>query len=163
MDENGKISASGKAKSKFDKELRKAIRSNKITVTLNITEKNDTEDETGRHYMIVGQYEGSRIENGIIQASQSINLNHAEIWNRAGGSSIGLSVKHEIVEAFIGGKKFPGVGYTDANYNTAHNIVRDLEGRQFIPQHVEVRTPTQTQFYLIGNNGENLLLYTVTK
>jgi RHS repeat-associated protein len=161
MDANGKLSVKGKAKTKFDKKLKAAIRSKTITVTLNIIEENYTTDENGmRNYVIVGQYGGSSVDaKNITQAIQYINLNHAEVWNQAGGSSVGLSIKHEIVEAFIGAEKFPGQGFSQANYEIAHSRVRVLEGNQFYPPHG--LNPQGTEMRLQDANGLPHLLYNI--
>ena len=105
--ETGKLSATGKAKTKKDKALLKAINDENITVNLNATSSNTTAN--GKD-LILGAFGGNTVnEDGTITAEAELNPNQAQIAAdfleiEAGGFAI-----HEILESFSAAKKSPGL------------------------------------------------------
>jgi len=149
----GKLSCEGKAVTGQEILLQEAIINEKIIVNLITTDGNfipDNPNKTDKpEPFSVGLYYGSEKNGEITNTYQFFNLDHAKIYEKAGGSNVGLSVIHEILESYIGGILFPkqGVGYNKLNQVRSHNDVVDLELPlfQYYPQ----------TFHLFENKGDN--------
>ncbi|NER12755.1 hypothetical protein GWK08_04835 [Leptobacterium flavescens] len=121
--ETGRLSAEGEAISKADKRLLEAINSDKITVELNASSSN-VSDQTGG-IIIGGAFGGSTVnEDGTITASQQVNPDHQKGLDGLieGESGKGGLVMHEIIEAFIGAEFFPGAKPNSDEFKTSHII-----------------------------------------
>lgn len=131
INENGKISYEGTAQTEQEKMLVEAIKNENIIVNLFTVSGNYINGEP----FAVGSYNGSEYENGKINTEQYFNIEHAKIWEQAGGSSVGKSALHEILESYIGGKLFPGeYGYKEENYQKAHSKTVELENpKEYYP------------------------------
>ncbi len=123
----GKISVTGKASNMLEKILVEAINNEKIHVNLLTTKYNATQNDDGTINTInVGLFDGSYVANGITYATQYFNLELAKKYEDAGGSSVEISLMHEIDESYISAKTNPGP-YTNERYNQAHNYIENLE------------------------------------
>jgi uncharacterized protein RhaS with RHS repeats len=116
--QTGKITATGDAKSKSDKQLLAAI--NDKTIDVNVTATNSFKTSTGYDY-IGGAFMGNKIiENSCtfeipalnfsidlsgktVEASQEVNPNMLEYYDYAAGTK-GAFMKHEVTEAYEGAK-----------------------------------------------------------
>ncbi|MDR0227555.1 MAG: hypothetical protein LBI72_00590 [Flavobacteriaceae bacterium] len=133
MDANGKVSTGDtKAMSKSDKKLLEVINSTKIQVNVNVTDSNyyngtDTP-------LVIGAYEGSTIDkSGKVIANQTINTVQAgitdEFYNMGGGST----TKHEVLEAYIGAEKSPGIS---VNLNNRYDV-KSKEYKAYFKAHTQ--------------------------
>jgi len=128
----GKLEYWGEATTAQEKLLVKAINDRNINVNLITTDANYIEGKP----FAVGSYYGSEKSNDKIETYQFINLRHAEIWQQAGGSDVGKSVMHEVLESYEGAVLFPGEkGFKEENYEKAHNEIVGLESpKGYYPQ-----------------------------
>ncbi len=95
-----------------EKALLEAIRSSTIHVDLATTDD---------LHVIVGEYTGSVVKDGKVIATNKFNLHNARKAGLVDLGTVGGNAIHEILEAYFGGKLFPGEGYTSSNWQTAHN------------------------------------------
>lgn len=123
INENGKISYEGTAQTPQEKMLVEAIKNENIIVNLLTVSGNYINGEP----FAVGAYNGSKYENGKINTEQYFNIEHAKIWKQAGGSDVGKSALHEILESYIGAKLFPGEYFKEKNFQEAHKKTVELE------------------------------------
>ncbi len=124
----GKLSYEGEAKTYQEFFLKIAIDDENSDVLLQTTEGNYT--TTDQRPFAVGAYMGSQRNGKITESWQLFNIAHAEIWEKAGGSNIGLSAIHEILEAYFGGLLNPNQGYKNYDEDkqkAAHKVVVALE------------------------------------
>lgn len=160
VDDNGKLSATGKPENQMEFMLLQAINSKEINVNLVTTNENAITMNGEINTFQVDMYAGSEItENGTIEATQYININHAKVWNEAGGSDIGGTIMHAVNEAFLGGALNPGKNIANTTkeelnilYLQSHNIIKDvMEEKQFYP--VVVRTKDMKKVWLQDETG----------
>lgn len=138
MDDNGKVTASGKAKTVADKTLLEAVNSTSVEVNINATSSNFTDE--GNWY-VGGAFGGSTIdENGKVITNQTVNPEMTQKIEEFYGAATGVSVLHEILESYIGGKDSPGIGAptfeevqkktrNGMGYLNAHNKAEALDPR----------------------------------
>ncbi|MFC6245240.1 hypothetical protein ACFP6C_09350 [Flavobacterium psychroterrae] len=125
-DETGKLSATGKAKTKADKKLLEAINSKEITVNINATSDNFI----GNNVIFGGAFGGSEFNEGTIVATQVVNPIQAGIIEDLTGMSSGTIAMHETLEAYLGAEKSPGAGgfnSDERSYEKAHKDAMKLE------------------------------------
>ena len=151
----GKLTISGKAKTKMEELLLEASRNEKIIVNLTTTRSNSPQ------YWVVGAFLGSSIENNKVVASQKFNIGFAKVWEEAGGSDVGLSAAHEIVEAFIGATYFPGEKISSSdepNYGWSHFLTvlaEQAEGNiQYYPD--KIWDPANETYYYRSEDKKTL-------
>lgn len=142
MDDNGKVTASGKAKTDADKILLEAINSTSVEVNINATSSNFT--DAGNWY-VGGAFGGSTVDgNGKVITDQTVNPEMTQKIDEFYGVQKGVSVLHEVIESYIGGKESPGIGaptFADVQNNTptglgylnAHNKTDALDPRHVSP------------------------------
>jgi RHS repeat-associated protein len=149
----GKLTISGTAETKLEELLLEASKSDKVNVNLVTTRENSPAE------WVVGAFLGSKEENNKIIATQYFNIKQAVVWEKAGGSEIGLSATHEIVEAFIGAILFPAESSTgqDRNYGWSHFLTvmaEQYEGnKQYYPS--KAYSPHLNQYFLY-NEAEKI-------
>ena len=154
MDETGKLSATGEAKTLEELLLYAAINNPKIIVEF-ITAKKDMAE--GQYFQVGCWGEIYEDEEGVTHAIQYINLGHAKLYRDVGGNNIGRSVMHEISEGYMRGfiKRYYGYqGKTDLKiYYEAHDFVESLDP---FPKRFHPKTPIEMledrvtgQFFLI--------------
>lgn len=108
MDGNGKVTASGKAKTDADKKLLEATTDANVVVQVNATSSNFTESG---HWYIGGAYGGSTVgADGKTYTTQTVNPEMTGKIDEFYGMKNGVSVMHEVIESYIGGVESPGVG-----------------------------------------------------
>ena len=123
-----KLSCSGTSATEADKKLEAALNDPEIHVNLETTKDNyyTAKDDSKEHPLIIGAYEGSEINNNIIETKQLVNVDQAEkIANADNSSPIGQSVIHEFLESYIGGQIDPGGNY-NSGYDKAHDATVEL-------------------------------------
>ena len=109
--ETGKLSATGTARSDYDKTLLEAINDPTVQVNLHTTNENSVTltqtDVTG--LLVGGAYGGSTLnEDGTVCTEQFVNVKHAKAEESVGGQKAGNVVGHEIIESFVAGRDNPG-------------------------------------------------------
>ena len=149
MDDNGKVTAKGNAKTEADKILLEAINSDKVEVNINATNSNFTKE---RNWFVGGAFGGSEVkEDGKVVTSQTVNPEMTEKIDEFYEVSNGVSVLHEVIESYIGGKESPGIGSpsfedvenktpTGVGYLNAHNKTETLDPRHVAPNIVADQT-----------------------
>jgi len=166
IDKNGKLTASGKPENQMEYVLLQAIKSKNITVNLNTTSDNSVNYNSDKFDLLVGAYLGSKTnDNGIIIATQFINLLHADTWEEAGGSDVANTILHEINEAFIGACLNPGVNSLNSSDNEfknaldkTHGVIKDIfEEKQFYPS--VGKSSDDKTIYLINKKNQPIKVY----
>lgn len=138
----GKLSAKGKAKTKYDRALLSAINDDKITVKLKANSVKEIAIDGKKGDITIGAYGGSSIVGEKIEALQMINMDQADQVESAGIMKAGNAVGHEINESFIAAQENNGANRAntangDAAYNKAHKAAIELDNN-FVPiKHVE--------------------------
>ncbi|HEY5750649.1 MAG TPA: RHS repeat-associated core domain-containing protein [Chryseolinea sp.] len=142
MDGNGKVTATGKAKTDADKKLMAATTDKKVVVKVNATSSNYSQN--GK-WFAGGAFGGSEVkEDGKVEAKQTVNPGHTEKIDEMTNAPKGTSVLHEVLEAYIGATDSPGSGaptFEDvANktkngvaYESAHNKAEAADPRHKAP------------------------------
>ncbi|MCI0450272.1 MAG: hypothetical protein L0Y79_10900 [Chlorobi bacterium] len=131
--QTGKVSVEGKGGNKAEQMLINAINDPNVQVNLKTTENNFEESEYGGlTAILVGAYDGSKIENNIVQTSQFFNLSHANLLESKGGPEAGLSALFELNESYIGGKheKTKGKEPTEKTHNIAHKLAKKIQPKE---------------------------------
>jgi RHS repeat-associated protein len=144
MDDNGKVTATGKTKTDADKKLQEATTDASVEVQLNATSSNYTKD-------------------GKTVASQTVNPDQTEKIDKFYGTAKGVSVLHEVLEAFIGAKDSPGSGVPTfdpktpefKNYKSAHDKTEQSDPRHVAPDISQ--DPVTKQLYINKPNAELLI------
>lgn len=138
MDENGKVTATGKATTNADKALQNATTDTKVTVNVNATSSNYTK---GGNWFAGGAFGGSEVKkDGKVEATQTVNPDHTKKMEDLSGVPTGVSVLHEILEAYQGAKDNPGTSaptFSDVEngtpagvaYKNAHDKAEGLDPR----------------------------------
>lgn len=139
MDDNGKVTATGTAKTDADKKLQEAITDANVTVQVNGTSSNFTED--GK-WFVGGAFGGSKVgEDGKVVATQTVNPDQTKKIDEFYEAPKGASVMHEVLEAYIGAKDSPGSGAPTfdqstpefKNYKSAHDKTQTTDPRHKEP------------------------------
>lgn len=142
MDKNGKVTAKGKAKTAADKKLLSAINDKNVVVNVTATSSNFTKD--GK-WFVGGAFGGSKVnKDGKTVAEQTVNTDHTKTIDEFYGAEKGVSVLHEVLEAYVGAVDSPGIGaptFADVQkktpsgvgYLNAHNKVEKIDSRHVAP------------------------------
>lgn len=166
----GKVTATGEAKTDADKTLKDATTDKSVVVTVNATSENFDKDGD---FLVGGSFEGSTVESsGIVNAKQTINPTQAEKLDAVNGTGDGVTVLHEVLEAFIGGKDSPGAksvtarDATDSNpdyikFKSAHEKARTLDPRHREPNISQDATGVYISKYPSGIVPEKLNPHTL--
>ena len=127
--ETGKISASGDAVTEADKTLLEAINSETIDVNINATNSNYNENE---NWFVGGSFGGSEVkEDGKVVAGQTVNPNHTKAIDKMNGIPEGVTVLHEVMEAYNGAVDSPG-----ANAPTFEDVANKTDsGKAYLKAH----------------------------
>lgn len=147
MDAKGKVTATGEAKTKADKELKAATTNSNATVVLNSTLGHKTTDGSGDNLSSSGSFDGSVINaDGTATASQTVNPDYAKAVDDFEGTPEGTGVLHETLEGFQEAKRAyntqtpsgPAIQGTEGykNYDVAHNKANMID-----PRHVRIGEP----------------------
>jgi RHS repeat-associated protein len=149
------------AQNPADQKLMDLIQDPTRTVNLNTITTNEVTDRNGNTISIAGGlYDGSSIDaNGNVTAEQYVNLEHARKAELVGGGTIGQTVQHEALEAYIGAQLNPGQGYSDPAFNAAHNATLQLAPLPVL-QNFPGRSGNYEYVGFMGPNGDKILLYT---
>ncbi|HRE41914.1 MAG TPA: RHS repeat-associated core domain-containing protein [Ignavibacteria bacterium] len=127
----GKLSVKGKTSNKLEELLVEAIDNPNVKVRLITTKYNAVINDDGSLSLIqVGLFGGSYKKDDITNATQYLNLDLARKYEEAGGSSIQVSIMHEITESYYSAITDPG-DYTSERFNDAHNHIEKLENEIF--------------------------------
>lgn len=178
MDEKtGKVTATGIAKTKADKELKSATTDKNVTVNLNSTLGNQSTDGSGDYLSTSGSFDGSTVNSdGTATANQTINPDFAKAIDSFEKTPEGTGVLHEALEGYQEGKRaqesqipsgpaLPGTaGYK--NYDAAHNKADAID-----PRHVRTADSFTGKNPKTGEearvlqkpNGETMVLYKIKK
>jgi len=140
MDENGKVSAKGKAKTDADKKLLEAI--NDKGVVVKVEAENFNYSPSG-HWFVGGSFQGSKVNSdGKVEFLQIVNPSQTKKIDKFYENiSKGVAMLHEVLEAYVGAKKAPGTNSTTFNtttkefraYMDAHQEVMKLDSRFRLP------------------------------
>ena len=135
MNNTGKVTAEGKARTDADKKLLEAITDTNVIVQINATSSNFTED--GKWY-VGGAYRGSSVgTDGKTYTTQTVNPEMTKTIDEFYEMEIGVSLMHEVIESYIGGVESPGVGGPTFDnttpefkaYHNAHNKAKSIDPR----------------------------------
>ncbi|TPG37736.1 hypothetical protein EAH81_17545 [Flavobacterium pectinovorum] len=177
MDDKGKVTATGEAKTKADKELKAATTDKNVTVNLNSTLGPQIMDGSGDYLSSSGSFDGSTVNgDGTATANQTVNPDYAKAVDEFEGTPEGTGVLHETLEGYQEGKRAqetqtpsgPAIPGTDGykNYDAAHNKADAID-----PRHVRTadsftgknpRTGEQARV-LQKPNGQTMVLYKLPK
>lgn len=106
MNKNGKLSATGTAKTEADKTLLNAINDPKVVVTLNSTTSNY--NSNGK-WIAGGSFDGSKVgQDGKTYTSQTVNPNQTAKIDNFYETGKGVAMLHETLEPYNGGINSPG-------------------------------------------------------
>jgi RHS repeat-associated protein len=141
MDESGKVTTQGTAKTDADKKLQEATTDASVVVQVNATSSNYT---NAGHWFIGGAFGGSEVKDGKTIATQTLNPDHTKKIDEVNGAPKGVSVLHEVIESYVGAKDSPGTGaptFADVEnktpngvaYENAHNKAEALDPRHKAP------------------------------
>jgi RHS repeat-associated protein len=177
MDDKGKVTATGEAKTAADKELQAATTDKNVTVNLNSTLGYQSTDGTGDYLSSSGSFDGSTVNSdGTATANQTVNPDFAAAVDKFEGTPEGTGVLHETLEGYQEGKRaqatqtpsgpaIPGTeGYK--NYDAAHNKADAID-----PRHIRTadsftgKNPKtgQEARVLQKPSGETMILYKIIK
>ncbi|RAJ83452.1 RHS repeat-associated protein [Chitinophaga dinghuensis] len=133
QDENGKLAiAGGKAETDADKKLQQAISDKNTIVNINASSENFTKDGVaivGGAFLGNASFAGGK-DDGKVEARQQVNPAQLAIVDDITNSRSGVSMLHEVLEAFIGGEKY-------ANSPTALSSNTEAENANFTKAHDE--------------------------
>ena len=131
--ETGMLSAEGKAKTKAEKQLLKAISDPDNHVVLETTTAqtyDDPKDGTKNNVILPGGYMGSEVVekdgNKDVTGHQKINMDVAGKVAGVTGEKTGETVMHEINEAYFGTILDPGGSYPKG-FQKSHNAAKSLD------------------------------------
>jgi RHS repeat-associated protein len=101
----GKVTATGTAKTDADKKLQAAITDAKVVVNVNATSSNYTSD--GK-FFVGGSFGGSEVKDDKTVATQTVNPDQTKQIDNFYDVKEGVSVEHEVLEAYVGATDHPG-------------------------------------------------------
>jgi len=139
MDDNGNVTAKGKAKTDADKKLLAAINDKNITVEVDGTSSNYA--DSGK-WFVGGAFWGSTVnEDGSVTANQTVNPEMAKTIDEFYGDGAGVTVMHEVLEAYIGAVDSPGTGVPTLDnttpeskaFKSAHDKTQKVDPRHTEP------------------------------
>ena len=151
--ETGKVTATGEAKTDADKTLQQATTDASVTVNVTATDKNVIS-----YTPVIGIFNGNKKDgDGKVNTSQIVNPNSTKVVDEVSGRSKGVTVLHEVLESYIGGKNTqssnvvaPSTLMVDPNpaYENAHKQAEIID-----PRHQNTYTPfDKKDGYYIKNN-----------
>ena len=163
---DGKMTYSGKAKTKTDKFVKNAI--DRSDITINIDAENDKKSFTsktdGKQYdykkeddgiICTGAYGGSEYANGHATSYQYVDPNRsAKLDKKVGDNVAGGYMLHEFAEGYygadiaLGNKKGDPIS-VGSNYNEAHNKANSISGGNW----------THSTEYMTLPNGKKVQSY----
>ena len=151
----GLVSASGKAKTKAEKQLLKVINDKNIKVNLVTTNDQnfDSKDGTKNIPLAPSAFEGSvkNVDEKVI-ATQIINIDNANIISSIIGEKVGETIMHEVNEAYFGAKDNPGGSYNSA-YHNAHNKAEKLDKIKHV--NFELNNDTKNRMYQVRKKSKD--------
>ena len=174
MNDKGKVTATGEAKTKADKELLAATKDKNSSVVLNSTLGYKVQDGSGQNLRSSGSFDGSVINpDGTATASQTVNPDFAKKVDAFEGTPEGSGVLHETLEGYQEAKrayetKNPTESVNseegDRNYDAAHNTADKIDPRHVRTAdsflHVNPKTGVKTRV-LMKPNDDAIPLYIV--
>ncbi len=111
--------------------LLKATEDSKRIVNVDATDKN-TVAKSGNLFT-GGAFGGSTVnDDGSITATQTVNPNHTKIKEDFIGQKEGVTILHEVVEAYIGAVESPGAKPNSQEYVSAHKKANNSDSRRNI-------------------------------
>jgi len=139
MDDNGKVTATGKVQTDADKALQTAVNDKENIVVVDATSSNYTKDG---NWFVGGAFGGSDLmfggkNDGKAVATQTVNPDQTKKIDEFYGAPKGTSIMHEILEGYIGAKDSPGSGAPTfdnttpefKNYKSAHDKTQTTDPR----------------------------------
>ena len=120
--ETGLLSYTGEARTGIERALVAAINDTNIRVNLSI-QGNTYESQDGLFQpLIVGAYDGSFYADWTLslETRQYFDPEAAEAFANVGGTSVGFSALHEIIESHVGALLNPATPYSTSRFNRAH-------------------------------------------
>jgi RHS repeat-associated protein len=125
----GMVTADGKAETKLDRKLLKAINDKDTKVNLYTTNEDSFKSRDGSTQpVLIGGYDGSEVKNGVVETTQYINMEHSEKAESAEVSNQGSDVFHEVMESYYGAKNDPGGVYDQQKFEKSHNKAIKADG-----------------------------------
>lgn len=118
--ETGRLNATGTAQTPADLKLKAAIDDPNVTVSMDATNSNY---RANGDYIVGGSFDGSKVIDGRTEASQTVNPVMTSKKDALYGEPAGTSIKHEVLEAYIGAVESPGTTpptFQDVQNNTAN-------------------------------------------
>ena len=95
---------------------------NDIKLTLNTTNEIwDYDIDGNEQFCLPAMFGGNKVNNGIVEAKQSINMEIGEIYCMNAGERIGSTIVHEALEGLYAATFYPGWGYSKS-YGFAHGL-----------------------------------------
>ena len=158
----GKLDATGKAKTKSDKALLRAIKDENVTVNVNATSSNTTNVSGETKDLLIGAYGGNKVnEDGTVTATTDVNPNQTEIAGDFYGIDAGVYVNHEILESYNSAIDSPGA--QPASFQDIQNKTPDAKSylnahNKSIRQDGRFVEPT-----IIGDNSNGTGVYKLQK
>ncbi|MEO6904625.1 MAG: RHS repeat-associated core domain-containing protein [Bacteroidia bacterium] len=135
MDGNGKLSATGSAKTDADKTLLKAINDPQVVVTLNSTTSNY--NSNGK-WIAGGTFDGSKKgEDGKTYTNQTVNPDQTAKIDNLYGTGSGVAALHETLESFTGGVNSPG---TSGNISMGDAENGTSDSKAYLNAHTQAMT-----------------------
>ena len=171
IDDNGNMDYSGKAKTKIDRFLKKAIKQENVKVIIKANNNQETfttydgkkynyyKDEEG--VMAAGAYGGSVYHDGSADSYQYVDPKRsADLDMMVGDNEPGGFLLHEIAEGYFSASIALKKQTSDPinehnNYNKAHYKANGIMGGGWIKEHLELPTPIgniPTRVYYRRNN-----------
>jgi len=148
IDDNGKLSVTGKPQDKNANLLYYAVTDEKNKIGLFTVRSDIATFGSNDFTMNVGTYLGNFSLNGDNIAIQYFNLPQAIAYNEAGGSSVGVSAFHEIKEAQYGVICYPG----SDGYTKAHKLTVKSDPK--IPDPLQVYDRTNKKYFYVKNEDK---------
>lgn len=150
INQEGKVAASGEAKTPADQMLLETINSESVVVTMETTTSAtyDSKDGEKNIPLTPSGYEGSEVKEGKVEVKRELNFDAAENMAKIVGEKTGETITHEINEGYIGGKDHPG-GNHQNSYQDSHNKAASLD---------RVKSPSIEYNYDTKSDSKNTIL-----
>lgn len=150
INQEGKVAASGEAKTPADQMLLETINSESVVVTMETTTSAtyDSKDGEKNIPLTPSGYEGSEVKEGKVEVKRELNFDAAENMAKIVGEKTGETITHEINEGYIGGKDHPGGNYQNS-YQDSHNKAASLD---------RVKSPSIEYNYDTKSDSKNIIL-----
>jgi hypothetical protein len=168
-EETGKITASGEVETVADKKLQQAITDENTIVNVNASSNVFTRDGAaivggafgGNATFAGGKYDGK------IEAQQQVNPGQLAIIDEFTNSAPGVGMLHEVLEAYIGGERYPNMqpvtsSSSEADLNRFDNSVHG-EANRLDPRHKEIEVGVIDGGLYIRYEGKQALIADLKK